>query len=387
MTPAWAGKPSASGGWTFQRTVYPRVGGGTVTPPTPTTHALGLSPRGRGNRHSADSDHSCTGSIPAWAGEPSLRRLRPLMHWVYPRVGGGTVTPPTPTTHALGLSPRGRGNPIRHLLEAEPYGSIPAWAGEPRRSLSAPCPVPVYPRVGGGTHRDHSKRVCAKGLSPRGRGNPYTGAPDNDGKRSIPAWAGEPSTQPVFCSVARPNFQVSRAERNCTSRAEGRAETKAARDSTVAAWTVGEMFIPLPADADFRLGFTKRPGRRSNAGKRSVGIPFPARARGRPETAGARGYGHEHGRSGWCGLAAGCQDDGGAGGCGPVFSRSCPAGSPAHCGSVKVKPTCDYHRRQDPRLRRAGHVPVRMPLEVWPESHWPGFALRQTDVFQSYTAL
>ena len=26
-------------------------------------------------------------------------------------------------------------------------------------------------------------------------------------------------------------------------------------------------------------------------------------------------------------------------------------------------------------------------LEVWPESHWPGFALRQVDVLQSYTAL
>ena len=25
-------------------------------------------------------------------------------------------------------------------------------------------------------------------------------------------------------------------------------------------------------------------------------------------------------------------------------------------------------------------------LEVWPESHWPGFALRQAEVFQSYTA-
>ena len=25
-------------------------------------------------------------------------------------------------------------------------------------------------------------------------------------------------------------------------------------------------------------------------------------------------------------------------------------------------------------------------LEVWPESHWPGFALRQSDVFQSYAA-
>ena len=25
-------------------------------------------------------------------------------------------------------------------------------------------------------------------------------------------------------------------------------------------------------------------------------------------------------------------------------------------------------------------------LEVWPESHWPGFALRQADVLQSYMA-
>ena len=34
-------------------------------------------------------------------------------------------------------------------------------------------------------------------------------------------------------------------------------------------------------------------------------------------------------------------------------------------------------------LRTGGTAPV---LEVWPESHWPGFALRQADVFQSYTA-
>ena len=27
---------------------------------------------------------------------------------------------------------------------------------------------------------------------------------------------------------------------------------------------------------------------------------------------------------------------------------------------------------------------IALALEVWPESHWPGFALRQADVFQSY---
>ena len=30
--------------------------------------------------------------------------------------------------------------------------------------------------------------------------------------------------------------------------------------------------------------------------------------------------------------------------------------------------------------------PLPDSLEVWPESHWPGFGLRQADVFQSYTA-
>ena len=29
---------------------------------------------------------------------------------------------------------------------------------------------------------------------------------------------------------------------------------------------------------------------------------------------------------------------------------------------------------------------AKRDLEVWPESHWPGFALRQADVFQPHTA-
>ena len=29
------------------------------------------------------------------------------------------------------------------------------------------------------------------------------------------------------------------------------------------------------------------------------------------------------------------------------------------------------------------HAPALGSLEVWPESHWPGFALRQADAIQS----
>ena len=32
------------------------------------------------------------------------------------------------------------------------------------------------------------------------------------------------------------------------------------------------------------------------------------------------------------------------------------------------------------------YISYLIVLEVWPESHWPGFALCQADVLQSYTA-
>ena len=35
---------------------------------------------------------------------------------------------------------------------------------------------------------------------------------------------------------------------------------------------------------------------------------------------------------------------------------------------------------------REGELEVSFPLEVWPESHWPGFALREADVFKTYMA-
>ncbi len=37
----------------------------------------------------------------------------------------------------------------------------------------------------------------------------------------------------------------------------------------------------------------------------------------------------------------------------------------------------------DPVWTSAIHGPEDFGLEVWPESHWPGFALRKADVFQS----
>ena len=52
-----------------------------------------------------------------------------------------------------GLSPRGRGNPYVTVSPTPAGRSIPAWAGEPLRSLPPAAATRVYPRVGGGTMR------------------------------------------------------------------------------------------------------------------------------------------------------------------------------------------------------------------------------------------
>ena len=173
--------------------VYPRVGGGTNGMPTSPPSARGLSPRGRGNLLSYGPADRSKGSIPAWAGEPRLTLTGNQQAWVYPRVGGGTMCRLQSNLAQQGLSPRGRGNPKETSDAPNASRSIPAWAGEPWLPSATCLLVTVYPRVGGGTIVDRSTHMRAHGLSPRGRGNPNSTARLNPTIGSIPAWAGEPS--------------------------------------------------------------------------------------------------------------------------------------------------------------------------------------------------
>ena len=72
--------------------VYPRVGGGTSSSKSATDRYHGLSPRGRGNPQAPCPRTSTFRSIPAWAGEPDcpISRTTYSNKSVYPRVGGGT---------------------------------------------------------------------------------------------------------------------------------------------------------------------------------------------------------------------------------------------------------------------------------------------------------
>ena len=192
--PAWAGQPRPPGETGPTWRVYPRVGGATSQKSIQPAFQHGLSPRGRGNRHVQRVDAAAYRSIPAWAGQPLLRVIIVFLIGVYPRVGGATPDFDAPLNHPQGLSPRGRGN-LSFLASPGLWrGSIPAWAGQPR-SGGPPSPGrPVYPRVGGATCPDRENRDARCGLSPRGRGNLSVLVLLPPGDRSIPAWAGQPST-------------------------------------------------------------------------------------------------------------------------------------------------------------------------------------------------
>ena len=175
--PACAGEPSTTSCHVQQRTVYPRVCGGTGGVAVRLWYSRGLSPRVRGNPHSVPIHLCDIGSIPACAGEPQRGRGGYLPRGVYPRVCGGTPALRFNVVLIGGLSPRVRGNPGG---EGQGYGmerSIPACAGEPISSTQASLPFPVYPRVCGGTDAGIRVNLGLAGLSPRVRGNRYSHHP------------------------------------------------------------------------------------------------------------------------------------------------------------------------------------------------------------------
>ena len=172
--------------------VYPRVCGGTIFTALVIPRLLGLSPRVRGNQQTRTDEIRDARSIPACAGEPGASASVSRLFRVYPRVCGGTRWRPTRMSCAKGLSPRVRGNLI-YLTDLEAgTGSIPACAGEPLR-LRPLCVTPVvYPRVCGGTNAYCPTWISARGLSPRVRGNRTVSGRNRNPGRSIPACAGEP---------------------------------------------------------------------------------------------------------------------------------------------------------------------------------------------------
>ena len=149
----------------------------------------------RGNLLERYASRIAVGSIPAYAGEPRRYPAAGRRVAVYPRVCGGTRCRLRQAHPVGGLSPRMRGNRWGQKGGHIRIGSIPAYAGEPRTLPPKSGRMPVYPRVCGGTPRCRRETAALRGLSPRMRGNPLPGRQPTADRGSIPAYAGEPPAQ------------------------------------------------------------------------------------------------------------------------------------------------------------------------------------------------
>ena len=132
----------------------------------------GLSPRLRGNRLSLMRLRFKVRSIPAPAGKPARRQALPPGDTVYPRACGETTLTEFLSAPVDGLSPRLRGNRQGGRLDDVGHGSIPAPAGKPKSCIHWCVGSAVYPRACGETSTDPTNNVIGAGLSPRLRGNP-----------------------------------------------------------------------------------------------------------------------------------------------------------------------------------------------------------------------
>ena len=189
--PACAGEAGAGAGGAGRNSVYPRVCGGSVLIRVSANHREGLSPRVRGKRIFTAIGATPRRSIPACAGEASIRNSVSGGKPVYPRVCGGSRHYSRTSWICWGLSPRVRGKRERATATAGRCRSIPACAGEASARPSTHPRRRVYPRVCGGSPTASSTARRTKGLSPRVRGKLQSATRYRAASRSIPACAGE----------------------------------------------------------------------------------------------------------------------------------------------------------------------------------------------------
>ena len=191
--PAPAGEPRSENLDMNATGVYPRTCGGTIVGIAHLKLVPGLSPHLRGNHPHHGRSPWFRRSIPAPAGEPTIRPATKNGRKVYPRTCGGTQLLSQPWAIGDGLSPHLRGNQLRAAIMNDPIGSIPAPAGEPMPPHGYGADFGVYPRTCGGTCRSLVGSGNGRGLSPHLRGNRDEASEPAIGPGSIPAPAGEPT--------------------------------------------------------------------------------------------------------------------------------------------------------------------------------------------------
>ena len=136
------------------------------------------------------------GIIPAYAGSTQRKRRCRTGSWDHPRVCGEHQAAACLHLSSSGSSPRMRGALVCEQCPQEHVGIIPAYAGSTVFRNTIITSQRDHPRVCGEHAPASTRRLVARGSSPRMRGAHTTGADNSFSDGIIPAYAGSTSERP-----------------------------------------------------------------------------------------------------------------------------------------------------------------------------------------------
>ena len=169
-----------------ERRFIPARAGNSRMPKSPARRCT-VHPRACGEQ---DRVSSATFFIPARAGNSPPFCAAMIRVAVHPRACGEQGDAPLVCRVVHGSSPRVRGTVVRRLSYGVRCRFIPARAGNRPQSRTAMAPRSVHPRACGEQLRCDQARFPAAGSSPRVRGTDRHLPACADGRRFIPARAG-----------------------------------------------------------------------------------------------------------------------------------------------------------------------------------------------------
>ncbi len=174
--PASARKPDTGRAIPSQTGVHPRLRGEALPAPPFLGQDQGPSPPTRGSRRRRSPNWRASGSIPAYAGKPRKTAPPTAAPRVHPRLRGEALVQFRPEAQVQGPSPPTRGSRRGGCALSRPLGSIPAYAGKPAWEWSSSLSGRVHPRLRGKARGRARRGQLQRGPSPPTRGSPTMAA-------------------------------------------------------------------------------------------------------------------------------------------------------------------------------------------------------------------
>ena len=191
ITPAWAGKSSASCRVGCVDEDHPRMGGEKTSSNFGLCSIMGSPPHGRGKVAHKGKDQLQAGITPAWAGKRVSARLTRPIPRDHPRMGGEKFALPQRFAGVVGSPPHGRGKaePVLRVLDG--HRITPAWAGKRYSCTHNIGKVEDHPRMGGEKSGKCAGGHGRVGSPPHGRGKVEEPVMIDMSMGITPAWAGK----------------------------------------------------------------------------------------------------------------------------------------------------------------------------------------------------